>query len=75
MNKNYWSKYYLNSKKEISFPAEAVIRIFRGTFPKLRIKFKKKQKILDVGFGDGRHLNFFKHLILLILMVHRIQRD
>lgn len=73
MKKNYWSKYYSKSKKELSFPAEGVIRIFKGTFPKLRIKFKKKHKILDVGFGDGRHLNFLKHLGLKVYGVEVAQ--
>ena len=63
MNKNYYSDYWLKNKnKQISFPAEAVIRIFKGKFPKLKFQFKKKQKILDVGFGDGRHIYFFKNL-------------
>lgn len=67
MNKNYYNDYRIKNKnREISYPAEAVIRIFKGKFPKLRFKFKKKQKILDVGFGDGRHLLFFKNLGLKV---------
>jgi ubiquinone/menaquinone biosynthesis C-methylase UbiE len=63
MNKNYYGDYWLkNRNKQISYPAEAVIRIFKGKFPKLKFQFKKKQKILDVGFGDGRHIYFFKNL-------------
>ena len=58
--KNYNTLYKNNI--EIMYPAEAVIRIFKGNFPKLKLKFKKKQKILDSGYGDGRHLIFFKKL-------------
>ena len=60
INKSY--KNFYRRKKEIIYPAEAVIRIFKGSFPKLKLKFKKKQKILDSGYGDGRHLVFFKKI-------------
>ena len=64
--KNYepqkkWGKLF-SKRNNISYPAEGVIRIFKGSFPKLKLNFKKNNKILDLGFGDGRHLMFFKKL-------------
>jgi SAM-dependent methyltransferase len=47
----------------LSYPAEYVIRIFKGSFPNLSMKKPRPQdKILDVGCGDARHLPFFKSL-------------
>lgn len=59
--KKKWAKLF-SKKKNISYPAEGVIRIFKGSFPKLKLNFKKTNKILDLGFGDGRHLMFLKKL-------------
>src|SRR5690606_36271681 len=50
---------------DVAYPAEAVIRIFLGEFPKL--VFDKSfggKKILDLGYGDGRHFPLFKRLDL-----------
>jgi SAM-dependent methyltransferase len=45
------------------YPAEAVIRIFKGTYPNLKMpKPKAGDSILDVGCGDGRHFPLFKSL-------------
>jgi len=60
MNNSYTK--FFKEMKTVSYPAEAVIRIFKGKYPKLELKYKKKNKILDLGFGDGRHLFFFKSL-------------
>lgn len=55
--KKEWSKNFSN-QNNIFFPAEYVIRIFKGKYPKLN--FQKKsfldKKICDVGCGDGRNL-------------------
>lgn len=57
-----WSKAYL--KKERAYPAEYVIRIFKGNYPKLN--FIKEgysgKSILDVGCGDGRNFCLFQSL-------------
>ena len=47
-------------KKEIAYPAEYVIRIFKGDYPKLKLsknKFSNK-KVCDISCGDGRNLSF-----------------
>jgi ubiquinone/menaquinone biosynthesis C-methylase UbiE len=63
LNQEKWSKHYKSINK-ISYPAEGIIRIFLGKYPKLNFKCTAKQKILDLGYGDGRHLIFFKKLNL-----------
>jgi SAM-dependent methyltransferase len=54
--KSQWAKFY--SSNQMSYPAEYVIRIFKGSYPKLN--FDKKsfigKKICDIGCGDGRNL-------------------
>lgn len=42
----------------MSYPAEYVIRIFKGNYPKLNFDKKsfKHKKICDVGCGDGRNM-------------------
>lgn len=55
--KKEWTKDIL-SEKEMTYPSEYVIRIFKGSYPKLN--FDKSsfdgKKICDVGCGDGRNL-------------------
>ncbi len=54
-----WNSAFLN-KKNIAYPAEYVIRIFKGDYPKLKLSknsFRKK-KICDISCGDGRNLAF-----------------
>ena len=52
-----WTKSYSNSN-QMPYPAEYVIRIFKGSYPKL--DFDKKsfigKKICDIGCGIGRNL-------------------
>lgn len=57
-----WAKQFGNAK--MSYPAEYVIRIFKGNYPNLTLSkdnFEGK-KVCDSGFGDGRHLHFFSRL-------------
>jgi SAM-dependent methyltransferase len=61
-SKSNWERLYLNSKS-IAYPAEAVIRIFKGEFPNLDFtKPSSGQSVLDLGCGDGRHIPFFQSL-------------
>lgn len=54
-----WNKLYAETT-EMAWPAEGVIRIFKGRFPDLVMpKPAKGQSVLDVGCGDGRHLPLF----------------
>ncbi len=45
----------------MAYPAEYVIRMFRGNYPRLNLcdKGYEGKSILDIGCGDGRHLCFF----------------
>ncbi|SIS53689.1 class I SAM-dependent methyltransferase [Phaeovulum vinaykumarii] len=57
-----WDKLYL-AQAEMAYPAEGVIRIFKGRFPELQMpRAHAGLSILDVGCGDGRHLPFFHGL-------------
>ncbi len=60
-----WSKEF-RKVADIAYPAEGVIRIFKGKYPKLKINLKKNNKILDLGFGDGRHFSLLKNLGLKV---------
>lgn len=60
--KNEWTDFY-KQNTDISYPAEGVIRIFKGKFPNLDLSdLKPGCKVLDLGAGDGRHLAFFDKL-------------
>lgn len=57
-----WTKIY-DSMNEVAYPAEGVIRIFKGDFPNLKFpKVTPGERILDLGCGDGRHLKFLSQL-------------
>lgn len=57
-----WTSFY-RENNQIAYPAEGVIRIFKGKFPNLDLSnLKPGTKVLDLGAGDGRHLAFFEKL-------------
>lgn len=59
-----WNKVYMESDR-MAYPAEYVIRIFRGNYPRLNLSTwggYSGKSILDIGCGDGRHLNFFNSI-------------
>ena len=57
-----WTHTY-RSNNDISYPCEYVIRVFKGSCPKL--DFDKglfpQQKIMDIVCGDGRNLKMLRH--------------
>lgn len=55
--KKEWTNAFLK-QKEMTYPSEYVIRIFKGSYPRLNFdknSFKNK-KICDLGCGDGANL-------------------
>jgi len=48
--------------RRLPYPDVFLTRILKGTYPKLKFKTKKNFKILDIGFGQGRHFHLFKSL-------------
>ena len=58
-----WSKLYAENNT-MAYPAEYVIRMFKGKFPRLSLRDEgyEGKSILDIGCGDGRHLCFFKNM-------------
>ena len=57
--KSEWTRLY-NVQNDLSYPAEGVIRILKGSFPKLLMPKPRAGKILDLGCGDGRHFPLFE---------------
>ncbi|MGD0534560.1 MAG: class I SAM-dependent methyltransferase [Methanoregula sp.] len=56
--KEAWTKDILNMPT-LAYPAEYVIRIFKGAYPRLNLdKNFRGRKICDIGCGDGRHIPF-----------------
>ena len=60
-----WNNLY--AQHNLAYPAEGVIRIFLGEFPKLKLnKDFSGKSILDMGFGDGRHFPLYQRLEMKI---------
>ena len=58
INEKY-SKFYNGKNKGRKYPTEFVVRSFLASYPNHdKLKFKKHDKILDIGFGDGRNSMF-----------------
>lgn len=61
-----FTDFYRNKKNRVNqlYPTEFVVRTFLGRYPKL-IGFNRNyanKKILDLGFGDGRNIEFLTGL-------------
>jgi SAM-dependent methyltransferase len=59
--KDEWTRLY-KVQSELSYPAEGVIRILKGSFPGLLMPKPGAGKILDLGCGDGRHFPLFEQV-------------
>ena len=58
INKNY-ERFWKAKSHEKVYPTEFVVRTFLANYPNLDIKKPEQgQKILDIGFGDGRNIGF-----------------
>lgn len=56
-----WNEFY--AKADMMYPAEMVIRMFKGTYPNLNMdKPEQGDLIADIGCGDGRHIPLFRSL-------------
>lgn len=60
--KSAWNSFFVNS--ELSFPSEPLIRILKGTYPRLNLRTNSftGKKVCDMGFGDGRNLVLLNQL-------------
>lgn len=58
-----WTREYL-SYKDLTYPAEYVIRMFKGAYPRLNLRDLgyEGKTICDVGCGDGVNLHFLSTL-------------
>ncbi|SMP77655.1 Methyltransferase domain-containing protein [Desulfonatronum zhilinae] len=66
-----YSKYYLDKNPSKVYPTEFVVRIFLANYPCLSFnRPKPNDKVLDIGFGDGRNTVF---LCDLGLDVHGVE--
>jgi ubiquinone/menaquinone biosynthesis C-methylase UbiE len=59
-----WEKHLITNN--IPYPDTFLIRIFKGKYPKLKFNYNKNDKILDVGYGEGRHFNLYDQVGLKI---------
>ncbi len=57
-NKEAWEAHYTRERSKLTYPDENVVRYLRFFFDKN--SEKKKINALDLGCGNGRHLNLFK---------------
>lgn len=57
INQNY-TNFYKKKKSKNLYPTEFVVRTFLASYPNLNATFNKGDKVLDIGFGDGRNSVF-----------------
>ena len=57
--KKEWEKALSGDLQSNNFPAQGLIRLFRGSYP-LLTKIVESGKVLDLGCGDGRNTKFLQ---------------
>jgi len=59
-----YRSHYAGARLELRFPAEYLVRIFMGRYPRLSLEpgSYAGATLLEVGFGDGRNLPLFEKL-------------
>ena len=64
MLKNGYSKRYKSDRSTRLYPVEFAVRAFLGTYPGLRMPKDRYegQRVLDLGYGDGRNLPLLNEL-------------
>ena len=75
---NQWNELYRKGPSK-RYPDEAVVRIFLGTYPNLKMPRPKfADKILEVGYGDGCNFQVFDSIGMMASgaeITHEIVRD
>tara|TARA_B100000575_G_C23017282_1_gene585843 strand:- start:58 stop:750 length:693 start_codon:yes stop_codon:yes gene_type:complete len=59
-----WENEFIN--RSLPYPDVFLTRILKGKYPQLKFNFKKNSKIVDIGFGQGRHFPLFSSVGLKI---------
>ena len=62
-------QYYRQGSKNIAYPSEYLIRIFKGVYPRLNLGVEslERKTICDMGCGDGRNIFLFKDFTHLLM--------
>ncbi len=54
----HYTEFYATRNPDLVYPTEFVVRTFLAKYPNLKLELKRGNKVLDLGFGDGRNTIF-----------------